>query len=282
MDNQPDLGANPEANPPTTNSPPVENQPVIQPATPTSTSPQVVVAAPQSSTTFSSPADPLPQQPIVNGEPVTINKATPLPQMDTIKPKKHWLRFGVIGVVIVAIIGIGVLLTVNSNLRAFVFQERFVNYAFVNDHGYRYSILFYRNSTVQIDSYSAGNEKALTSPVVKPYVTPVVMIIDGHANNSSNTAQQAIVESNNCTFEKNSTEVFKLYIKSLNTYANVCTDQGIVYVTTFGTSQSVYSIIIDAKFNLNQVTESQASNILSHKLDESDIRTIVSSFKPLS
>jgi hypothetical protein len=222
-----------------------------------------------------------PIQPSANVNPNPTNDShASFSQINTSKPKRHWLYFGLISLVLIAILGFGITLAVDSSLRATVFREKLETYTFVNEHNSKYSFLFYRNSTTQSDNFGSSDRMVLVSPKLKTYVYPIEVSVEGSANNSNSRAQQAIIASNNCTLASGYTKAFSVYISSLKTNANVCTDQGVTYVSEFGTTSSVYYMLFRLKLP-SQLNGSQANQVFNGKLNADDLKTIMASFDPL-
>lgn len=230
-----------------------------------------------------------PQGMVVGGEPATGKAFMPNAPVSEYKPKKGKLKILTFGIILLIIVAAAVLLFADKSLQATVFREKFTPYTFLTEKGDKFSINFYRGSTVE--NLSIGNGQTATellSPVVKPYPVPIVLGLNGKPNNSNATAQQLLQEGENCTYGTFNTDAFTVYIPSVGANATFCTtSQGIIYQSFFGTSSSVYFMQIGEyspsvnPSNITPQTEALAQSILNNKLNVNDIQTIAKSFKPL-
>jgi hypothetical protein len=190
-----------------------------------------------------------------------------------------------IGIVLMIIV-FGVLLATNSNIRALIFRDKLTSYTIVSENN-KYRVLFYRNSSIQNHTLgSSAEDSIITSPIMKQYNEPVVMIIQVTHNVANNIITQAVTTSSNCDLALFSTKAFDVYIPGLNTKANFCGSIGLDYYSYFGTNNTEYFVQVQlqlpSQFSSLQAAEesSSASNFLNNRLKINDLKTIVASLKP--
>ncbi|HUD06452.1 MAG TPA: hypothetical protein VMR34_01050 [Candidatus Saccharimonadales bacterium] len=169
---------------------------------------------------------------------------------------------------------------INSKLR---------QYTLTNDKGDKYSILFYKGSSTQSYNFGTVTDNVLVSPPISKGGVSLVMSLSGRPNNSTQSAQQLVENSNNCSSSSNTENVqaFSVFIKSIGVNANFCTNPSqysvspVEFNSFFGNSTTVYAINIAPYSPGQQVNTSNEAAIQATKPNPNDIKTIAASFKYL-
>lgn len=220
----------------------------------------------------------------VSGEDNPVS--TTISASDGYKPKKHWLRWSIVVLVLVIVSVCGVLFGTNYNLRATVLNSKFREYSYSNDES-NYKLVFYKNSKIEKDpSATDSNENAIVSPPMSASSLPLQLII---TKVPSSTSQSTISQAENCSLAGFST-TFTVYIPVAGNDVKVCSisvpgTNGDLYVATLTDSNNheAYSLTTGWSFNAQQLQTSPAyDKQLQEELGpidqyQNDIKSIIGS-----
>jgi len=268
---------------------------VIQPTAPNAV-PDNVTVSPQSQTIPSTNASPVIQpnpQPQGSSSPTMSVNGQSVPQINydpsqfSEKPRRHWLRWASLSVLILLIVGAGAVLATNQNLRATVFRQKFTTYNYPLCKTHICTIKFYRGSKIASYSIPAPPGQAPSKPA-EDLISPV---IDGKTYIAmriaplklTGTASQLLDNQyNNCSAAGETTG-FTVNLQNLGTSANMCavvTNNGTVigYLGTIASQKygALFDIIIDENlsFNQGQVSSSSVFDLSNY---QNDIQSILAS-----
>src|SRR6266567_1116852 len=176
--------------------------------------------------------------------PPTTQPGAPVMQFE-LASKPFWQRRSVLGVTLVLLVFI-VLFAASYNFRAVIFGSSLRQYTLTNVAGDRYSIVFYKGSTVH-QNYNFGPNKdtVLVSPPVGMGGDGLVLALGGKPNNSTAEIQQLRLNYSSCV-SANFADAFTVSVRSVKFTANVCTNPTqngigpVEFISYFGDQQTVY------------------------------------------
>lgn len=234
------------------------------------------------------PQSPNSVQPVVVPGTVT----TSAPTGETLpKKQKHWLRLSLIGLITVVVIGFGVTLAVNQDFRATVFMSKFETYTLTNSANQKYKLLFYRNATFGKGTLTGS--KSIIGPTSDNGGVPFELTIDSAPDTNPTVFNKALQQ---CSFGNDKFSVGShVYVNALSVNATICYSNSLLQngkttfdVALFRAANRDYFVFINQTFNiaLSKTDRAYDEQILPHQglTDDmqNDIRTIVSSIKPIS